>query len=45
MKMDKIGGDWLYRFTENRSVKFGILKNLKIFEIKTSKKLESITRF
>jgi hypothetical protein len=45
MKMDKIGGDWLYRFTENRSVKFGIFKNLENFEIKTSKKLESITRF
>jgi hypothetical protein len=45
MKMDKIGGDWFCWFTKNRSVKFGILKILGNFVIKTSKKLVPITRF
>jgi hypothetical protein len=38
----KTDGD---RFIENRSVKFEIIKNLTKFEIKNSKKLESILRF
>jgi hypothetical protein len=42
MKTGEIGGDRFYWFTENRPVK---LKNLRNFETKIIKKLESILRF
>jgi hypothetical protein len=42
MKTDKIGPDWFYRFTENRSVQFKVFKNLRNFKIKNPKKLAFI---
>jgi hypothetical protein len=40
-KTSKIGDDWFYRFTENRSVKF----NFFLKKLKCLKKLEFISRF